>query len=147
MATGKRTDPFAAFNFTLDIDGLAGTHGFSECSGANTEQDVIEYREGNMDFSVTKLPGLKKFGEITLKRGFTTNRELWDWRRAVLEGTVIRRSGHIVLNDEAGKPALRWKFTNSWPKHYSAPSLSGTATEVAIEELVLVVESFELDPA
>ncbi|MET8623001.1 phage tail protein [Kitasatospora sp. NPDC004669] len=145
--SGQRVDPFAAFNFTLDIDGLAGSHGFSECSGANTEQDVIEYREGNMDFSVIKLPGLKKFGDITLKRGFTTNRELWDWRRSVLEGTVVRRSGHITLNDEAGKPALRWKFTNAWPKQYSAPSLSGTATEVAIEELVLVVESFELDAA
>ncbi|WP_353962489.1 MULTISPECIES: hypothetical protein [unclassified Streptomyces] len=29
-----------------------------------------------------------------------------------------------MLNDEAGKPALRWKFTNAWPKQYSAPSLS-----------------------
>ncbi|MFF3788332.1 hypothetical protein [Streptomyces sp. NPDC001933] len=47
MATGQRVDPFAAFNFTLTIDGLEGSHGcFSECSGANTEQDVIEYREG-----------------------------------------------------------------------------------------------------
>lgn len=105
MATGQRVDPFAAFNFTLTIDGLEGSHGLSECSGANTEQDVIEYREGNMDFSVIKLPGLKRFDDITLKRGFTTNRELWDWRRAVLEGTVVRRTGHIVLNDEAGKPA------------------------------------------
>ncbi|MFF4466499.1 phage tail protein [Streptomyces mirabilis] len=64
-------------------------------------------------------------------------------RRAVLEGTVVRRSGRIVFKDEAGKPALRWKFTNAWPKQYSASSLSGTATEVAIEEL-LVVEGFEL---
>jgi phage tail-like protein len=143
--TGQRVDPSAAFNFTLDIDGLAGSYGFAECSGANTEQDVIEYREGNMDFEVVKLPGLKKSGDITLKRGFTTNREVWDWRRAVLEGMVIRRTGHIVLNDEAGKPALRWKFTNAWPKQYSAPSPSGTATEIAIEELVLVVESFEID--
>ncbi|OLZ71977.1 phage tail protein [Streptomyces sp. IMTB 2501] len=139
---GKRVDPFT---FTLEIDGLSGSHGFSECSGANTEQDVIEYREGNMDSSVIKLPGLKKFGDITLKRGFTTNRELWDWRRNVLEGTVTRRSGRITFNDEAGKPTVRWKFTNAWPKQYTAPSLSGTSTEVAVEELVLVVETFELD--
>lgn len=65
-------------------------------------------------------------------------------RRAVLEGTVVRRSGRIVFKDEAGKPALRWKFTNAWPKQYSASSLSGTATEVAIEELLVVVEGFEL---
>ncbi|MGW2651787.1 phage tail protein [Streptomyces sp. NPDC001393] len=54
--------------------------------------------------------------------------------RARARCTVCR----ITLNDEAGKPALRWKFTNAWPKQYSAPSLSATSTEVAIEELVLV---------
>ncbi|MCP2257182.1 conserved hypothetical phage tail region protein [Streptoalloteichus tenebrarius] len=145
MPTGQRNDPYAAFNFTLDIDGLSGSHGFSECSGANTEQDVIEYREGTMDAAVVKIPGLKKFGDITLKRGYTTNRELWEWRRAVLQGKVVRRSGHIVLNDEAGKPALRWKFTNAWPKRYAAPTLSGTTNEVAVEELVLAVESLELE--
>ncbi|MGW8357720.1 phage tail protein [Streptomyces wedmorensis] len=143
MTTGQRADALAGFNFTLDIDGLSGKHGFAECSGAETEQDVIEYRDGNMDAAV-KLPGLKKSGDITLKRGVTTNGELADWRRAVQEGTVVRRTGLLVLNDEAGEPELRWKFTNAWPKQYSAPSLSGTATEVAIEELVLVVEGFEL---
>lgn len=143
--TGKRSDPLAAFNFKLDIDGLTGSHGFSECTGAATEQEVIEYREGTMDFRVLKLPGLKKFDDITLKRGFTTNRELWNWRRTVLDGKTVRRSGHIVLNDESGKPALRWKFTAAWPKRYAAPSLTGTTNEVAIEELVLAVETFELE--
>lgn len=145
--TGKRNDPFAAFNFSLDIDGLPGSHGFSECSGADTEQDVIEYREGTMDAAVIKLPGLKKFGDITLKRGFTTNDELWKWRQAVLQGKTVRRTGHIVLNDEAGKPALRWKFTNAWPRRYAAPSLAGSSNEVAVEELVLTVETLELDKA
>ncbi|MFI9311343.1 phage tail protein [Streptomyces triculaminicus] len=140
MATGQRTDPFAAFNFTLEVEGLSGSHGFSECSGAGTEQDVIEYREGTGDTD-------KKSGDITLKRGFTTNRDLWDWRRSVLEGQVIRRNGHLVLNDEAGKPALRWRFTNAWPKQYSAPSLGSPSSEVAVEELVLVVETIELDTA
>jgi phage tail-like protein len=145
--TGTRLDPFAAFNFILDIDGLGGVSGFSECTGANTEQDVIEYREGSMDTTVTKIPGLKKFGDITLKRGFTTSRDLWDWRKTVLDNTVpvVRRGGHIVLNDESGKAALRWKFTNGWPKKYSAPTLNAKTNEVAIEELVLAVEGLELE--
>jgi phage tail-like protein len=145
--TGARLDPFAAFNFLLDIDGLSGVSGFSECTGANTEQDVIEYREGSMDTTVTKIPGLKKFGDITLKRGYTTGRDLWEWRKTVLDNTVpvVRRGGHIVLNDESGKAALRWKFTNGWPKKYSAPTLNAKTNEVAIEELVLAVEGLELE--
>ncbi|MFF2519740.1 phage tail protein [Streptomyces sp. NPDC058086] len=147
MPPGQRVDPFAAFNFTLDIEGLAGSHGFSDCSGVNTEQDVNDYREGNMDFAVIKLPGLKKSGDLSLKRGLTTSHGLQEWRRSVLDGRTVRRSGQIVLKGEAGKPALRWKFANAWPKQYAAPSLSGTATEVTIEQLVLVVEGFELGVA
>jgi phage tail-like protein len=143
--TGQRQDPYAAFNFVLDIDGLAGVHGFSECTGANTEQDVIEYREGGMDTTVTKIPGLKKFGDITLKRGFTADQSLWAWRKTAMDGAVVRRGGHIVLNNEAGKPALRWTFTNAWPKKYSAPTLNGKTNEIAVEEIVLAVEGLELD--
>ncbi|QUQ65642.1 phage tail protein [Kutzneria sp. CA-103260] len=143
--TGVRQDPFAAFNFTLDIDGLDGVHGFSECTGANTEQDVIEYREGSMDITVTKIPGLKKFGDITLKRGYTTSRDLWEWRKTAMDGKVVRRGGHLILNDEAGKPALRWTFTNAWAKKYSAPTFNAKTNEVAVEELVLAVEGLTLD--
>ena len=143
--TGARLDPYAAFNFTLDIDGLAGVHGFSECTGANTEQDVIEYREGTMDITVTKIPGLKKFGDITLKRGFTTSQDLWKWRKTAMDGAVVRRDGYIVLNDESGKPALRWTFANAWVKKYSAPTFNAKTNEVAVEELVLAVEGLELE--
>ena len=41
-----RNDPFAQFNFIVEIDGIASA-GFTEVSGMNTESDIIEYREGN----------------------------------------------------------------------------------------------------
>ena len=143
--TGARLDPYAAFNFILALDGLNDVTGFSECTGANTEQDVIEYREGTMDITVTKIPGLKKFGDITLKRGFTKNNELWLWRQTAMVGKVTRRGGHIQLNDETGRGVLLWKFTEAWAKKYSAPTLNAKTNEVAIEELVLAVESLELE--
>ena len=45
MATAARNDPFSAFNFLVDIDGIT-VAGFSECSGLTTESDHIEYRTG-----------------------------------------------------------------------------------------------------
>ncbi|MFJ1548091.1 hypothetical protein [Streptomyces sp. NPDC088246] len=66
------------------------------------------------------------------RNGLTANRELWDWRETVLEGTAQRRDGHLVLNGDDGKSA-----------QCSALSLSSTATKIVVEELVLVVESFE----
>ena len=43
-ATAARNDPYAAFNFRVEIDGIT-VAGFSECSGLTTETDHIEYRD------------------------------------------------------------------------------------------------------
>lgn len=140
--TGSRNDPYSAFNFLVEIENVT-VAGFSECSGLNTETDAIEYRNGNDDFTVRKLPGLKKFGNITLKRGFTDSTELWEWRKRVLDGKTERKSGSIVLLDEAGQTALRWNFREAWPRKWAGPTLNGKNNEVAIEEMEIVHEGLE----
>ncbi|MEV0290695.1 phage tail protein [Kribbella sp. NPDC050820] len=141
--TGARIDPYTAFNFTLTIDGVQ-VGGFSEISGVNNENDKIDYREGAEGPTVRKLPGLKKFGDITLKRGYTTDDALWQWRKTVLDGKTVRHDGAIQLNDESNNKALRWEFTAAWPSKYSAPAFNAKTNEVAIEELVLQVENLVL---
>lgn len=141
-ATGKRDDPYAAFNFLVDIQGMRA--GFSEVSGLTTETDVIEYREGNTENTVTKLPGLKKFTNIVLKRGFTQNKELWKWRKKVLDGKTERLNGSITLRNEAGEPALTWEFYQAWPSKWSGPSLNAKNNEIAIEEMEIAVEGLVL---
>jgi phage tail-like protein len=142
--TGSRNDPFSSFNFLVEIDGVT-TAGFSECTGINTETDPIEYRNGNEDITVRKLPGLKKFGNITLKRGFTNSKELWDWRKKVMDGKTERKSGAIVLLNEARQPALRWNFREAWPRKLDAPSFNAKNNEVAIETLEIVCEGIEFE--
>lgn len=143
-ATGDRNDPFSSFNFLVVIDGVT-TAGFSECTGINTETDPIEYRNGNEDITVRKLPGMKKFGNITLKRGFTTSKELWDWRKKVMDGKTERKSGAIVLLNEARQTALRWNFREAWPRKLDAPSFNAKNNEVAIETLEIVCEGIEFE--
>ena len=46
-----------------------------------------------------KLTGLRKYTNITLKRGYTQNKELWHWRKDIINGTVKRRSADIILLD------------------------------------------------
>jgi phage tail-like protein len=142
--TGSRNDPFSAFNFLVEIDGVT-VAGFSECSGLNTETDVIEYRTGNLDITVKKLPGMKKFGNITLKRGFTDSKELWEWRKTVLDGKTERQSGSVVLLNEAREPALRWTFREAWPRKWEGPAFNAKTNDVAVETLELVCESIELE--
>ncbi len=143
-ATGDRNDPYSAFNFLVEIDDITQA-GFSECSGLSTESGVIEYRNGNEDITVRKLPGLKKFTNISLKRGFTNSKELWEWRKKVLEGKTERKGGAIQLLNEAREAVLRWNFKNGWPTKWEGPAFNGKNDEVAIETLEIAVESVELD--
>jgi phage tail-like protein len=132
--------PYTQFNFLLEIDGVVSA-GFTEVSGVTMESDIVEYREGNDPTHVRKLPGLSKYGNITLKRGFTDNTELADWRKTVIDGVTQRKDGAIILMDEAGQPALRWNFTNAWPSKLEGATLNATANEVAVETAEIVVET------
>lgn len=140
--TGDRNDPFAAFNFLVDIGGAVA--GFSECSGLTTESDVIEYRNGNEDITVRKLPGLKKFTAIVLKRGYTNSKELWDWRKKVIDGKTERRDGTITLLNEARQTALQWNFYFGWPSKWEGPTLNAKTNDAAIETLTITLEKLEL---
>jgi phage tail-like protein len=143
MPTGQRNDPFAAFNFLVEVDGVIAA-GFSEVTGLDTEQDVIEYRNGDETQTVRKLPGLRKFPNIVLKRGFTDNRLLWDWRKRVMDGRTQRQSGSVVLLNEAREEALRWNFRDGWPSKLQGPSLNAKQNDVAIETLEITHEGLEL---
>jgi phage tail-like protein len=142
--TGSRHDPITSFNFIIKVDGV--TAGFSEVGGLSTETDIIEYRTGDQDISMTKQPGKAKYGNISLKRGYAVNgKDLWNWRKSVIEGRTIRKSGTITLLDEARKPALVWRFYEAWPNKWSGPAMNAKNNDVAIEEMELAVEKLELE--
>lgn len=142
--TGSRNDPYSGFNFLVEIDNVT-VAGFNEVSGLTSEQDVIDYRNGDEDTIVRKLPGLKKVTNIVCKRGYTDSKELWEWRKKVLEGKTERQGGAIVLQNEAREPALRWNFREGWPCKWEGPSLNAKNNEVAIESLEICHEGLVLD--
>ena len=144
MADGKRIDPYGQFNFIVEIDGVV-VGGFSECSGLTTDTNIMEYREGSEQQGITrKLPGLMKTTNITLKRGWTQDKKLWEWRKKVIDGKTQRTSGTVTLLDESRQPALRWNFRQGWPSKWEGPSLNGKTSEVAIETLEIANEGIEL---
>jgi len=143
-ATGSRNDPFAAFNFLVEVDGVT-VAGFSECTGLSTESDVIEYREGKEPPTVRKIPGLDKYSNIVLKRGYTSGKELWTWRKQTIDGKTVRHSGSIVLQDESKKEALRWNFREGWPRKWDGPAFNAKTNEVAIELLEIAHEGLQLE--
>jgi phage tail-like protein len=108
---------------------------------------VVEYRTGGEDITNRKLPGLKKFANIVLKRGFTATDELWQWRKRVMDGETERQSGTIVLRNEARDPAIKWVFREGWPSKWEGPAFNAKTSEVAIETLEIAHEGVEMELA
>lgn len=131
--------PHGKFRYKVEIDGLdAG--GFSEVTGFDASIDVIEYREGDMVTTPMKIPGLKKYGNITLKQGLADSMVLYEWLIAGVDGAVQRKTVTITLLDEEEAPAASWQVINAWPTKYTAPDFNATSSEVAIETLEIAHE-------
>jgi phage tail-like protein len=140
MAHGK--SPYSAFNFIIEIDS-APAAGFSEVEALTADGTIVEYREGeDWHSAFRKLQGLRKFGQITLKRGYTASPDLWNWWQSTRQGKAHRKSGIIVFLNEAREPALRWLIKEPWIKKWEGPAT--TTNEVAIESLEIVCEGVAL---
>jgi phage tail-like protein len=137
--TGSRNDPFGAYNFLVEIDGITRA-AFRECSGLDSTQAATDYREGGEPLRMRKLPGLTTYSNITLQRGITTDSELWDWRAQAVAGNIQRKNGSIILLDDQGQEQIRWNFVEAWPVKWTGPTFNATGSDVAIESLEIVHE-------
>src|SRR5512134_735303 len=140
-----RNDPYKNFSFLVEIDGVASA-GFASVSGLAAEAEVIEYREGaDRLTSSRKLPGRVRYPNVTLRRGLTTNRDLWEWWKTVRDGTLQRRTVVITLLDDAREPVLRWRLREAWIAGIEFSELDTSKNEIAIETIEIAHEGLELD--
>lgn len=140
----KRANPYAAYNFLVEIDSVVSA-AFTEATGLGMEITYIDYRTGADPSNVRKLPGLRKFSDVTLKRGITGSTELFDWLKGAAEGQPSQRSVAIILMDEQRNPVIRWLLHRAQPQKWSGPHLNAAAPgAIAIEELVITHEGLEM---
>ena len=144
MPQGQRNDPYRNFRYRVEIDGIQQA-GFSEVLMPDSTADVIEYREGNEanPATVRKLPGLTRYGNLTLKWGITDSTDLYSWHKDVLNGNIERKNISVTVMDEEGNDKCRWDFIQAWPTRYEPPDLAAKENEVAIETLEIVHEGME----
>ncbi|HKK04881.1 MAG TPA: phage tail protein [Gammaproteobacteria bacterium] len=147
----ERETPYSVFNFWVELEpgqGKSVQAGFSEVSGLNAEVTMAEYRAGNLPVNhVIKVPGIHKAGDVTLKRGVIGAQNLWSWLDQVRNGEVGAAKRDIVvklLNEDRTEEVVSWKLRGAMPMKWTGPSLTGKGgNDVAIEELVLAVETIE----
>jgi phage tail-like protein len=138
--------PLPKFYFTVEIATLEKAT-FQEVSGLELEAQVIEYRHGNSpEFSTIKMPGIKKYSDVTLKKGvFVNDNKFHDWFSQIKMNTIKREPVTISLLDETGNPKMVWKLTNAFPTKITGTDLKSDGNEVAVETLVLAHEKLVIE--
>ncbi|MCP5244472.1 MAG: phage tail protein [Burkholderiales bacterium] len=136
--------PMPKFYFQVKWDSQVMS--FQEVSGLDIQSEEIKYRHGDSpEFSVIKMPGMKKFGNITMKKGvFKGDNKFWDWFKDIKMNTIKRLPVTISLLDEGGNATMVWTLTNAWPSKITSTDLKSEGNEVAIETIEIVHEGLTI---
>jgi len=136
---------FSRYQFQVQWGGTRT--GFSEISGLDIEIETVLFREGSSPVdSERKLPGLRKFSNITLKRGIVQgDNEFFEWINTKQAGNIEKRDLTISMLDEQHQPAIIWKVKNAFPVKYSGPLLNASSSEIAMEAIEITHEGIEVE--
>ena len=136
--------PIPKFRFEVKWD--SNVMSFQEVSGLDIEAQAIEYRHGDSpSFSSIKMPGLKKFSDVTMKKGvMKSDNKFWDWFNEIKMNTIKRIPVTISLLDEEGSPTMVWTLANAFPLKISGTDLKSTGNEVAVETIVIAHEGLTI---
>ena len=120
---------------------------FQEVSGLDMEAQPIEYRHGDSkEFSVIKMPGIKKTGNVTMKKGvFKSDNKFWDWFSQIKMNIIKRVPVTISLLDEVGGSAMVWTLANAWPTKITGTDLKSDGNEVAVESIEIAHEGLTIE--
>lgn len=140
----QSTWPLVKFAFNVkigDTDILC-----QEVTGLDAGTQVIEYRGGDSKtFAPVKMPGLQKFGNITLKKGiFKNDKALLDMYNLVKMNTFKRQPVTISLLDENNAVAMSWTLTNAFPVKITLTDMKAGGNEAAIESMELAHEGLSM---
>jgi phage tail-like protein len=133
--------------FRFDVKWGDAKMSFQEVSGLDVEAQPIEYRHGNSkEYSVIKMPGLKKFSDVTMKKGvFKGDNKFWDWFKEIQMNTIARKTITISLMTEGEDVAMVWSLKNAFPTKVTGTDLKSQGNEAAIETIVIAHEGLTIE--
>ena len=139
------------FAYLVEVDELQSA-GFQKCSELSVEVANVQYFEGG-SLIPNKSPGRLTFSDVTLERGATQDRDLFDWFEDVagtasglgLTDPMYKRNGDIVQQDRDGTTLRRWSLFQAWPIKFVAGDWDNESDENVIESVTLTYDLFDLE--
>lgn len=145
-AQQESTWPLPKFYFQVNLDGELIS--FQEATGLDPDAQSIEYRHSNSSASSTiKMPGIKKFGNVTLKKGIVlANGKFMGWLKQAKSAwkSPARDTITIKLMDQDGDPTMTWTLANAWPTRITSTDLKSDGNDVALEALDIAYDGLTI---
>jgi len=152
--------PLHVFRFHVEFrpDALLGSAGsdvidicqgaFAECSGLEATMEPRVIKEGGRNYGAAVRAGGTTFATVVLKRGISTNREMWAIYNAFANGYFAPRLQVTINVLDLDQTAVRaWQLQRAMPVKFKFADLNARGTEVGIEELHLAHEGlFSVSP-
>lgn len=139
-------DSITANHFAIEIAGVEIAQ-FASIDGITSKVAHVVKKENDPQggLSITISPGAPEPPTITLERGLSTSRDLWDWHWAMVLGKVTdaRKEGSIVMKDFENNEVARFDFRNAWVTEVSIGKLEAGSNEVLPEKITIVCEHME----
>jgi phage tail-like protein len=141
---GQQPVYYRSFQFLVTIDSVTNAR-FQEVGGLDATIDMVEYREGGDLLGTRKFPGQTKHSNLSLKRGYTDDSQLYKWFEDVMTGRTenIRRNISVIQIDMAGTEVFRWNLFAAFPVKYTAPAFNAKGNDLSIETLEVAYERIE----
>jgi phage tail-like protein len=139
-------DSAVGASFAAEVDGIQ-IRSITEVSGLKMEQDVIELKQNIAEgkYSIKKLPGRWKSGEVTLTRPLTGDTSFEKWIKDSRFGKMgdSRKNMTVTIYDFEGAALKRYNLTAAWPKSLEIGSLKAGDTNALTEKVVITYETME----
>lgn len=139
---GFRTDPYTAFNFHVEIDGVI-VGGFSEISGLSMSTKLDAIKTGGQNNGTPVFANQTTYTNLVLSRGISDVDMLYSWYVDVMNGLSEKRNMSIFLLDNNSVPITWWDIINALPIGWDGPTFNATTvTSVATEKITIAYERF-----
>jgi phage tail-like protein len=152
MASSALT-PLHVFKFQVDFftDSLSDddshdqfqvcSGAFAECTGLEATMEPKVIKEGGRNYGTAQRAGGTTFATVVLKRGISSNQNLYQIFNTLSTGTFApRMQVTINLFDVDGSAVLAWQLDRAMPVKYKFSDFNSRNNEIGIEELHLVHE-------
>ena len=168
MSSIEMEAPLALFNFRVEFDSILLSDptekstpdvcygSFSECTGLEATMEPKVIKSGGLNYGPAQRVGPVTFGTVVLKRGITSNRDLWKaFSLVTVQGSFARRFNVAITalhppGKGKGKDAERTtlytaRLARALPVKLKCGDFNARATEITIEELHLAHEGLSLE--